>query len=483
MAHLGFSQRQRRAPAAASASSPAQPVQRVAAPASLPITLPYSLAQTPISEPERPSRSGKATGLPPALKAGIEKLSRISLDGVSVHYHSGRPARLGAAAYTQGEEIHLAPGQQRHLPHEAWHVVQQKQGRVRPTLRLPGLPLNDRPDLEREASIMGARAATAAPSSLPSHAIHTAPTHVQSGAAPVQMNNESLTALANYLGVSATIGAVAYALGITTTALTTGLAGLGTAALGWSAYKLVGYLTGKPEQEVRSEGSGASGEASGMQRSSRSLQQEDAPKKKQKKSPPKATEPGERSQGKQKGKEPELEESDEADLLRLYALQNAGKPQKKAEPQIPRRLPAPVAQQPRQRVVAPGMKDRAKAALNNYKPRKKLSTICVFLDSAGNVISYGESGWEREGRGQEISRHLSNISVAHKSQATGYGGIQCAEPEAILDAHRSRQMHRVAYSLAYDQKSKGYKAACPSCQHYFKQDRSEGDEIVDLHLH
>jgi hypothetical protein len=25
------------------------------------------------------------------------------------------------------------PGQEQHLPHEAWHVVQQKQGRVKPT--------------------------------------------------------------------------------------------------------------------------------------------------------------------------------------------------------------------------------------------------------------------------------------------------------------------------------------------------------------
>ena len=37
---------------------------------------------------------------------------------------------MQARAYTQGSEIYMAPGQERHLAHEAWHVVQQKQGRV-----------------------------------------------------------------------------------------------------------------------------------------------------------------------------------------------------------------------------------------------------------------------------------------------------------------------------------------------------------------
>ncbi|MCJ8273517.1 MAG: DUF4157 domain-containing protein, partial [Psychrosphaera sp.] len=39
-----------------------------------------------------------------------------------------RPARLGAAAYAQGSDIFIGPNQQVHLPHELWHVVQQKSG-------------------------------------------------------------------------------------------------------------------------------------------------------------------------------------------------------------------------------------------------------------------------------------------------------------------------------------------------------------------
>ncbi|HCC51392.1 MAG TPA: hypothetical protein DEQ30_04490, partial [Porphyromonadaceae bacterium] len=70
------------------------------------------------------------TGLPDDLKTGIENLSGYSMDDVRVHYNSGKPAQLQALAYTQGTDIHVAPGQEKHLPHEAWHVVQQKQGRV-----------------------------------------------------------------------------------------------------------------------------------------------------------------------------------------------------------------------------------------------------------------------------------------------------------------------------------------------------------------
>ena len=104
---------------------------------------------------------GERTGLPDQLKAGVEALSGVSLDRVRVHYASSRPAQVNALAYAQGTDIHLAPGQERHLAHEAWHVVQQAQGRVRPTLQARGVAINDDPVLEREADVMGARAARA----------------------------------------------------------------------------------------------------------------------------------------------------------------------------------------------------------------------------------------------------------------------------------------------------------------------------------
>lgn len=100
-------------------------------------------------------------GLPHALQSGIEQLSGQSMEDVRVHYNSPKPAQLQAYAYAQGRDIHLSSGQEKHLPHEAWHVVQQKQGRVQPTLQMKGkVNINDDVTLEREADVMGARALT-----------------------------------------------------------------------------------------------------------------------------------------------------------------------------------------------------------------------------------------------------------------------------------------------------------------------------------
>jgi len=99
------------------------------------------------------------TGLPDNLKSGIEKLSGVSMDDVKVHKNSDKPAQLNAHAYAQGTDIHLSAGKEKHLPHEAWHVVQQKQGRVQPTKQLRSkLKINDDAGLEKEADIMGNKA-------------------------------------------------------------------------------------------------------------------------------------------------------------------------------------------------------------------------------------------------------------------------------------------------------------------------------------
>ncbi len=97
--------------------------------------------------------------LPAHVAAGIRALSGISLGDVRVRYRSAEPSRVQAAAFTRGNEIHVAPGAEHHLAHEAWHVVQQRRGSVRATSRTStGQPLNDDPRLEREAEVMGSRA-------------------------------------------------------------------------------------------------------------------------------------------------------------------------------------------------------------------------------------------------------------------------------------------------------------------------------------
>jgi Domain of unknown function (DUF4157) len=102
--------------------------------------------------------AANTTGLPDSLKSAVESLSGLSMDDVKVHYNSSRPAHLEALAYAQGTDIHVAPGQEQNLPHEAWHVVQQKQGRVQPTMQLQGTAINDDAGLEHEADVMGQEA-------------------------------------------------------------------------------------------------------------------------------------------------------------------------------------------------------------------------------------------------------------------------------------------------------------------------------------
>lgn len=141
--------------------------------------------------------------MPDTLKSGIEALSGMDMSGVRVHRNSHKPAALQAHAYAQGSDIHLGPGQENHLPHEAWHVVQQAQGRVRPTTQMAaGVAVNNDKSLEREADAMGAKALStsdmSAPPPLPTVAhshmadapgIHTASRGkaVTSGATSIQL--------------------------------------------------------------------------------------------------------------------------------------------------------------------------------------------------------------------------------------------------------------------------------------------------------
>ncbi|SKC08214.1 protein of unknown function [Sphingobacterium nematocida] len=109
------------------------------------------------------------TGLPDNLKSGIENLSGYSMDDVKVHYNSDKPSQLQAHAYAQGTDIHIAPGQEEHLPHEVWHVVQQKQGRVKPTMQMKGgVNINDDTGLEQEADVKGLMAMNATEQANPS---------------------------------------------------------------------------------------------------------------------------------------------------------------------------------------------------------------------------------------------------------------------------------------------------------------------------
>jgi hypothetical protein len=110
---------------------------------------------------QKPNR----TGLPDELKAEMETAFDSDFSDVRVQADSSRAGDVGALAYTQGSDIHVAPGQfQPHaaqgkqlLGHELAHVVQQREGRVAPTGIVGGMPLNDDPVLEKEAEDMAAK--------------------------------------------------------------------------------------------------------------------------------------------------------------------------------------------------------------------------------------------------------------------------------------------------------------------------------------
>lgn len=107
-----------------------------------------------------------SNGLPPALRAQMEAALGHDFSGVRIHTGS-KAAEVGAVAYTQGTDIHFAPGAydpgsisgRQLLGHELTHVVQQAQGRVSATTQAKGMGVNDDVGLEREADVLGAKAA------------------------------------------------------------------------------------------------------------------------------------------------------------------------------------------------------------------------------------------------------------------------------------------------------------------------------------
>lgn len=107
------------------------------------------------------------TGIPDDVIQNMEDSFGADFSSVRVHPESSKAPEVGALAYTQGTDIHFAPGQfrpdtsygQQLLGHELAHVVQQAEGRVQPTTEIGGIAVNDDAGLEHEADVLGAKAA------------------------------------------------------------------------------------------------------------------------------------------------------------------------------------------------------------------------------------------------------------------------------------------------------------------------------------
>lgn len=91
------------------------------------------------------------TGIPTQMKLDFERRSGLSFDDVRVHYNSDKPRKIGALAYTQIPQVHIGPGQERHLRHELGHVVQQKTMNIVSNTSSVGYEINNDPKLEEHA--------------------------------------------------------------------------------------------------------------------------------------------------------------------------------------------------------------------------------------------------------------------------------------------------------------------------------------------
>jgi hypothetical protein len=123
-------------------------------------------APSPRAAEPPPAASGSGAPLPAQVQHKME--GAFGFDFSSVRVHEGeRAGALGAQAYTQGDQLHFAPGKydpasaggQALIGHELAHVVQQSEGRVAATTQYKGVAVNDDAGLEHEADDWGERAA------------------------------------------------------------------------------------------------------------------------------------------------------------------------------------------------------------------------------------------------------------------------------------------------------------------------------------
>ncbi|BDD07316.1 eCIS core domain-containing protein [Aureibacter tunicatorum] len=107
-----------------------------------------------------------STGLPDGVLQKMESYFNHDFSDVRFHKNSSTASSIGALAFAQGNDVHVAQGffnpstsrGQQLIGHELAHVVQQKQGLVRANSSINGLPLNDQPHLERAADMHGLKA-------------------------------------------------------------------------------------------------------------------------------------------------------------------------------------------------------------------------------------------------------------------------------------------------------------------------------------
>jgi hypothetical protein len=138
--------------------------------------------------------SASRSSMPAPVRSRMENSFGTSFSDVNIHTDSPQAKSMGALAFTQGNNVHFAPGQynpqsssgQALLGHELTHVVQQRAGRVS-VPQSKGAPINADPSLETEADQIGAKAAKGEQVQVPgaTSSFKTIPP-IQSSTEPVQ---------------------------------------------------------------------------------------------------------------------------------------------------------------------------------------------------------------------------------------------------------------------------------------------------------
>ena len=101
----------------------------------------------------------KRGNLPDNLQVKMENSFKADFSDVEIHENSTEAKDLDALAFTQGNEVHFAPGKyspestegQEILAHELSHIIQQREGKVKTTHEEQGHNISEQIELENEA--------------------------------------------------------------------------------------------------------------------------------------------------------------------------------------------------------------------------------------------------------------------------------------------------------------------------------------------
>lgn len=129
---------------------------------------PFQLKKKTSTLSQSTSTTNSQNAKPPFhVKEKMEDSLGHDFSNVAIHQDSNKAQSLNAKAFTQGNQIHFAPGEynphdrsgQELLGHELTHVVQQRENNIPVTTQLRGTAINDNSSLEQEADVKGKQAA------------------------------------------------------------------------------------------------------------------------------------------------------------------------------------------------------------------------------------------------------------------------------------------------------------------------------------